>query len=115
MYSSVATPVATAPEAAAQMSQVYTVAKIHVIYNMKLIMANPSPVRQNYRKNNYRKKQIIIETPKHFCDHRGHRFFPVTCLLRGTFFFYNSVGDFSRVLNVITNNLLGCPWNLVTT
>ena len=57
MYSSVATPVATAPEPAGQMSQVYTVAKIHVIYSFKLIMENPSPVPQNYRKNNYRKNK----------------------------------------------------------
>ena len=35
---------------AAEMSRVYTVAKIHVIHSVKLFMENPSPVRQEYSK-----------------------------------------------------------------
>ena len=67
-----------------------------------------SPIRQNYRKNNYRKKKIIIEIPTHFCDHRGHRFFPVSCLLNVTFFFfYNSVGDCKHVFKSWWSLLLG--------
>ena len=82
----VATPVANL-EAAAQ---------VPAIYSMKLIMEIMeilSPIRQNYRKKTIIEKIIIIEIPTHFCDHRGHRFFPVTCLLNVAFFFYNSVGD----------------------